>query len=275
MKNALTVDLEYWYSAEFVRNYVPEEKQDLANETILPIIDLLEQYDVKATFFVLGQVAEKYPNLIKEIHNRGHEIASHGYSHKTLYELGIEGFSKEIKLSIDILKSITGKPPLGFRAPSFSVNVKTSWALEVLEHHGFRYDSSIFPIKTKLYGVPNAPTVPYFPDKNDLTKENSHRKIKEFPLSVFTCLKFKVPVAGGFYLRILPLKLLLHFYKEINKHERPLILYFHSWETYHKLPRVKLPPVNSFITYYGIKNTLSKIEEIISKFEFQPLREFI
>lgn len=275
MKNALTVDLEYWYSAEFVRSYAPEEKQDLINETTLPIIDLLGQYDVKATFFVLGQVAERYPSLIKEIHNGGHEIASHCYSHKTLYELGMEGFRKEIKLSIDILKSITGEPPLGFRAPSFSITSKTSWALEVLEQYGFRYDSSIFPIKTKLYGVSNAPTVPYFPDNKDLTKESPNGKIKEFPPSVFTCSKFKVPVAGGFYLRILPLKLLLHFYREINNRGCPLVIYFHPWETYHYLPKVKLPPLNSFITYYGIKNTLSKIEEIISKFEFQPLREFI
>ena len=200
MKNALSIDLEFWYSAELVRPYA-QEGNDLIIEMVEPILDLLDTHNTKATFFVLGKVAKKYPELIKEIFEKGHEIASHSYSHKTLFELGKDGFENEIRSSVSILRKITGERVRGFRAPTFSISNETIWALDILEKYGFDYDSSVFPIRTKLYGVPNAPLHPYWPSFEDISKEDEGHRILELPLTVCKFYFMKIPIAGGFYLR--------------------------------------------------------------------------
>ena len=163
MDNALTIDLEFWHSPELLRGFLTEERDgpidDLIFEMTKPILDVLDEYNVKATFFVLGLVAEKYPELIEEIYDKGHEVASHAYSHKTLFELGKDEFEREMDKSVQLLRHITKENPIGFRAPSFSVDNSTKWVFDVLKKHGFRYDSSIFPIKTRLYGLSDAPTI--------------------------------------------------------------------------------------------------------------------
>jgi len=157
--NALSIDLEYWYSTELVRKHVTSVRKgdEQIVEAVTPILDLLDRYDTKATFFVVGTVARRYSQVVRTIFEKGHEIASHSYSHLTLHELGKERFEEEISKSIKVLESITGEKPIGFRAPTFSVDNSTRWALEILKRHGFKYDSSVFPVKTRLYGVPNAP----------------------------------------------------------------------------------------------------------------------
>ena len=172
IRNALTIDLEYWYSPELVRGFVVGNKDDLIMEMTKPMLGILDEFGVSATFFVLGEVAKKHPELVEEVYERGHEIGSHAYSHKTLYELGKDKFENEINLSVQLLQHIIKEKPIGFRAPSFSVNNSTRWAFDVLEKHGFKYDSSIFPIKTKLYGVPNAPLHIYKPSADDVAKED-------------------------------------------------------------------------------------------------------
>lgn len=200
MINALSIDLEYWWCSEFLTEYLPEKRDDQFPESVIPLLDLLDKYKTKATFFVLGAVAEHHPDLIEEIYNKGHEIACHAYSHKTLYELGREEFEKEITKSLELIGKYN---PIGFRAPSFSINNETKWAFEILEKYGFKYDSSIFPIKTMLYGVPNAPVNMYRPSKKDVSKHDPNGTIVEFPLTVINMGK-NVPIAGGFYLRALP-----------------------------------------------------------------------
>ncbi|MCD6572939.1 MAG: polysaccharide deacetylase family protein [Thermoplasmata archaeon] len=274
MVNALSIDLEYWWCSEFLKKYLPEDKNeldDLIFDSLYPLLELLDKHNTKATFFVLGMVAEKYPQLIEEIYKKGHEIASHAYSHTTLYELGREGFEEEIKKSINIL----GKyKPIGFRAPSFSINNSTKWAFEVLEKYGFKYDSSIFPIRTMLYGVPNAPVHIYRPSKNDVTKHDPDGQIIEFPLTIFRCLGKNIPIAGGFYLRVFPLWFLRWGIKRINRN-RPVVIYIHPWETYPKIPRLKVPLFSRFVTYYGINSALKKFETLLKEFEFKPIREVL
>ncbi len=273
MKNALSIDLEFWYSAELVNPY-RQDSNDLIIEMTEPILNLLDSHNTKATFFVLGEVAEKYPELIKEIYDKGHEIASHSYSHRTLYELGKEEFREEIKKSVSILKKITGENVKGFRAPTFSINNETKWALNILENFGFKYDSSIFPMRTNLYGVPNAPLCPYRPSFEDLSKENQYNeyKILEIPLTIYKFRFIKIPVAGGFYLRALPLKLFTEIIKNINKNNFS-ILYVHPWELFPFAPRVNLPLASKIITYYHIEQSLYKLECLLNTFNYSSIED--
>lgn len=274
MINAMTVDLEYWYSSEFLAKSFPENREEQVAEATIPILNLLDKYSTKATFFVLGTVAEHNPGLVATIFEKGHEIASHAYSHKTLYDLGKEEFEQEIAKSVELIESITGEKPLGFRAPSFSINQSTSWAFEILEKYGFRYDSSIFPIKTMLYGVPDAPLHPYRPSLNDITKEGTNGRIVEFPMTVLKVGK-NIPIAGGFYLRVLPYWFLKLAIMRVNK-VRPAIIYIHPWETYPKTPRLKnISLFSRFITYYGINTALKKLEGLLKDFEFAPVSKVL
>jgi polysaccharide deacetylase family protein (PEP-CTERM system associated) len=270
MINALSIDLEYWWSIEFLRSYSLEKKNDCVVESLNPIIKLLDSYNIRATFFVLGELAEKYPELIEEIHEKGHEIASHGYSHTALYNLTHKQFDEELKRSIDILKKYH---PIGFRAPSFSINNETRWALEALKKFGFKYDSSIFPIKTSLYGVPDAPLTMYRPSLDNVIMHDPNGQIIEIPLTVLKIGK-NIPVSGGFYMRALPSSCMIWALKQVNK-QRPAIIYFHPWETYSLIPRVNLPLAKRIITYYGLSNTLTKLEKLCKNFKFQPMREFL
>lgn len=274
MINALTIDLEPWYVGEFLTKYLPEKRDDQVEEAVRPLLSLLDNHEAKATFFVLGLVAEKHPVLVREIYDKGHEIASHGYSHKTLYVLGKRNFEEEIKKSVGLLESITGEKPIGFRAPSFSIDHSTGWAFDILSKYGFKYDSSIFPIKTMLYGVPDAPIYPYRPSRDGIASHNGDGDIIEFPMTVLKIGK-NIPIAGGFYLRVLPLWFLRFAIGKVNK-TRAAIIYIHPWETYHNTPRLDSVPLFSrFVTYHGIDSALNKIEALLERFRFKPLREFL
>ena len=273
MINALCIDLEPWYSAELVKRYLSKPETDYEDqiiESITPILKLLDKHNTKATFAVLGIVAEKYPELIKNLHASGHEIASHAYSHKTLYDLGKKEFEQEIIKSIKLLENITGEKPIGFRAPSFSINNSTQWALEILEKYGFKYDASIFPIKTNLYGVPKAPLFPYRPSKKDVSLEDSTGNMIEFPNTVLK-LGMNVPVTGGFYFRFFPIIYQKLAIKRINK-TRSALLYIHPWETYPKTPRIKnMPCFSRFVTYYAVDKALIKFDELLRTFKFASM----
>jgi polysaccharide deacetylase family protein (PEP-CTERM system associated) len=275
MLNALTFDLEFWWCSEFLHHVEPEKEKDYIEETARPILEILEKYGIEATFFVLGKVAERYPRLVKSIQEAGHEIASHGYSHKLIWQLGRKGFEDDVKKSVDILKSITGKMPGGFRASNFSLNRETSWALDILERLGFEYDSSIFPANRKLiglYGEPNAPLQPYRPSKSDITKP-AKDGIMEFPLTACRILGVNVPVAGGFYLRFWPLWFLKMAIRNVNKQGRPAIIYVHPWEAYPKIPRRELSFSSRFKRRYGMSSALGKLECLLKKFDFCPIRD--
>lgn len=273
MINAIVVDLEYWHSPELVRGHSDGECTDQLMDSLDPILELFDRYRVAATFAVLGKLAEEHPEVIKKIHEKGHEIASHCWSHKTLYELGPNGFEEEIDKSVDLLSSVTGERPVGFRAPSFSINESTKWAFNVLEKYNFEYDASIFPIKTMLYGVPEAPLHIYKPSKEDITKNDPHGKIIEFPMTVLK-MGGNIPIAGGFYLRLLPLWFLKYGISRVNQ-ERPAILYIHPWEMYSKTVRLQLPLFKRLITYYGIDSSLEKLEELLKEFKFTAIRNVI
>ena len=277
MKNALTIDLEDWYHPELVRKYVHGIPKSQISDSANQIIRLLDKYDVKATFFILGDVATKNPKLIKMIHDKGHEISSHGMSHLPLWNLDYDRFSKELKTFKRIVKSILGENAEihGFRAPTFSLDHTTNYGIRCLIDNYFQYDSSIFPAKTRLYGIDNAPCSIYRVSQSNLCVEDDSSKIIEFPLTVFRMGRTRIPVSGGFYLRVIPYFVLKVLLKSINK-KRPFVIYFHPWETFPKTPRIKeIGFKNYIITYYGIDNCLGKIEKILRDFEFEPMRNVI
>jgi polysaccharide deacetylase family protein (PEP-CTERM system associated) len=268
--NALVIDLEHWHCIELLRNCPLEDPVDQVPEAVRPILNLLDKYETKATFAILGTVAKQHPELVEEIYSKGHEIASHAWSHKTLYELGKDGFEEEVKKSVKILKYITGEGPIGFRAPSFSIDNSTKWALDILVKYGFKYDASIFPIKTGLYGMPNACVHIYRPSADNLAEDDPFGKIVEFPMTVMK-MGVNIPISGGFYLRLLPIWFLKYAIRKVNK-ERPVIIYIHPWETYIETPKVKLPLFSMFVTYYGIESALSKLEALLAEFKFKPVK---
>lgn len=248
-----------------------ENHEEQVVASVLPLLDLLDRYKVKATFAVVGVLAEKHPELVKSIFEKGHEVASHSYYHTRLHDLGEERFEEDTRKCVALLESITGEKPIGFRAPTASVDNSTKWAFSILKKYGFKYDSSIFPMRTMLYGVSKAPLHPYRPSMDDVTKESLNGEIIEFPNTVLK-LGVNIPIAGGFYFRVLPFWFLKFAIKKVNE-TRPGLIYIHPWETSAKTPRLTgMGALPQFITYYGIDSSLSKLERLLKEFEFQPIR---
>ena len=224
MVNALTIDVEDGWSI-FSRDWL--HKQISPTEAVVKdtewLLNLLEGKNVKATFFVLGDVAKKYPFLVKKIADRGHEIGSHGFSHKQIFKLNQDQVPDEITMSKQLLEDITGQTILGYRSPAFSIMPETKWALEVLAEEGYCYDSSVYPIKGKRYGWPGF--------SKDICKITlpSGRSIIEVPLSTVTVFGKTLPVAGGGYIRHFPYTVTKWAIRCIQK-ERPAIIYCHPYE---------------------------------------------
>lgn len=268
--HALTVDLEEWFDAEFVRRHGSVNRISTAESGVSKLLDLFEKYRVRATFFVVGTVARALPDLIRRVQREGHEIACHGLTHRPLWELSKAEFRRELQGFQETLDDILGPTRVyGFRAPTFSLETSTAWAIDVLQELDYLYDSSVFPFRTPLYGLPDAPHRPYYIRSDALTVQSSGG-ILEFPLTVARLGRWTLPVAGGFYLRALPTDLLVGLLKKVAKH-RPLILYVHPWECSTQTPRVRLPLLQGVITYYGIRSTLAKVERLLQAFSFCPL----
>jgi len=271
MDNILSIDLEEWYHPQYVKSKVQGNKEERITHSLNKTLHLLNEYKVNVTFFVVGEIAEKRSELIEKISKNEHEIAFHGYHHEPLWKLNRETLQHEIER----FRVLTREKCLGFRAPSFSLNNETKWALKVLENAGFKYDSSVFPTKTFLYGVPRAPMRPYKPSHENIAEEDEDAKLWEFPLLVYTMAGFRIPIAGGFYLRFFPLDLMKDAIKRMNKYGFPAVIYVHNWELDVGTPKLKLGPYKSFVTYYNIKETARRLKHLLSNFRFTSFRNYI
>lgn len=271
MQNIITVDLEEWYHPEYVKNQVslPEEKRILQSLEIT--LALLRKWGMQATFFVVGELVEQHPEIIDKLRENNHEIAFHGFHHEPLWNLEAETFQSQI----DKFSSMIGEKCAGFRAPSFSLNQQTKWALKVLERSGYRYDSSLFPAKTPLYGVANAPTLPYKPSYENIAKNDESSRLWEFPLLVYRLKGIRVPVAGGFYMRFFPVNLVVKAIRKLNKTGVPAVIFFHNWELDPETPRLKLGLYRYFVTYHKLKQTEKKLERLLSRFEFTSVEGYM
>ena len=277
--NALTIDVEDWYHPELVRSHLdstsPSEK---VSQAILPILNLLDQYKVKASFFILGDVAKECPDLVRKIYKEGHEIGSHGMSHRMLGDLGEEGLRNELLGFQNLIREILGDVKIkGFRAPTFSLHQQTKWALPILKEFGYLYDASLFPMQfigNRLYGVDQAPRFPYRICFDNPSQEDPNSPLWEFPAAVVPLGRLKIPVSGGFYLRVLPLWFFKWALKRINR-EGPFNIYLHPWECDINTPKVSLPLSSRWITYYGINRAIKKLEELLKHFSFSRVDEIL
>jgi peptidoglycan-N-acetylglucosamine deacetylase len=267
--NALAIDLEDWYHPELVRQKAGSSPASLVEEATRPLLDLFEKYGVKVSFFVVGDVAEKNPDFIRSLFEKGHEIGCHGFSHRPLWDLDVGLFREELGRFRDVIQRIVGPVEIkGFRAPTFSMDNRTKWALPVLREFGYRYDASVFPVKLNpLYGVNGAPTRPYRISFEDVTREDAASPLLEFPMSLLNLKGLKIPLAGGFYLRFFPFPVLNRGLRRMNR-SQPFLLYFHPWEGSMETPRLKLSLYSRFITYYGIRTALGKVEGLLKRYAF-------
>jgi polysaccharide deacetylase family protein (PEP-CTERM system associated) len=273
MLNALTIDVEDWYHPELVRHHLSEEEQQGQIERSSQLLlDLLQDRRVKATFFVVGEVARRQPGLIEAIVAQGHELACHGMSHRPLWELTPDEFRCELEeFAVTIEELVPGARMLGFRAPTFSLDNGTRWALAVLKEYGYRYDSSVFPTRTPAYGVSGCPLIPYRPSAEDVAVADKGGDLVEFPLSVWAWAGLRVPVCGGFYLRALPFGFVNFCMRQISR-KRPLAVYVHPWEMYRDTPRLSVPLVARFITYYNLDEMIHRFTALLDGFRFAPMK---
>jgi polysaccharide deacetylase family protein (PEP-CTERM system associated) len=274
---ALSVDLEDYYHPELIRRHSPPGAafQSRVEASTLPLLDLIEHHGVKATFFIVGEVIRPAARIIERIARGGHEIGCHTHSHRPLWELSPDSFREELRSFRRDLREVAGNVEVrGFRAPTFSVDSRTAWALRVLEEEGYTYDSSIVPARGPLYGCPGAPRGIYRPAALDLTRDDPAGRIVEFPAPVTSLAGARLPMGGGIYLRVLPFPLYERFVRGILS-ARPFFLYVHPWETDPEIPRVDLPAFSRWATYSGMKGMLRKVEKLLTRIRFTTMRSVL
>lgn len=273
-RNVFSVDLEDYYMVSGFSGAIRFEDWDRFEGRIEgsteKLLDLLHRHDVRATFFVLGWVARKYPDLIRRIHSNGHEIASHGYNHKPVFGMTPEEFQRDMTLTRDILEDITSETVIGYRAPSYSITRESIWALGILIKLGFRYDSSIFPIHHDFYGYPDFARSPVA-----VTVEGAG-KILEIPMSTIRILGRNIPVCGGGYFRLYPFAFTEWSIRHLNRQENlPAIFYIHPWELDEGQPKVNAGAIRTLRHRINIAKTESRIRELLNIFPFCSFREWL
>jgi len=272
--NVLGIDFEEWYHPELIKNHVKnDQKIPKIFKGIDIILDLLNKHNISATFFVVGEILQHDPELIDKIISNDHEIAFHTMHHDRIDSLN---FSNKFDDELKEFQKLTNDKSKGFRAPTFSLNEKSSFIIKMLEKYNYIYDSSIMPAKTSMYGNPNAEKKPYKITSENLENNSENGKLWEFPLMVTKLLGKQIPAAGGFYLRTLPLYMIKNAIKNYEKEHMPACFYVHSWElTPELMPRIPLSQKNNFITYHNIEKTLPKLDQLLSNFNFTSFQKYI
>ena len=274
IQNALTVDVEDYYQVSGFESGIQRDDwpsfPSRVVENTLRILDLLRNRDIKGTFFVVGWIADRHPELVREIDRAGHEIGSHSYWHRLVYDLTPEEFREDLRRSRDILEDIVGKPVTAFRAPSFSIVQRSLWALEILADEGFTVDSSVFPIHHDRCGIPDAPRQPYVCD-------TAAGPLWEFPASVARLGRVNLPVSGGGYFRLLPYSVSSRLLRRINmRQKQPFVFYVHPWELDPRQPRLKVSSrAMRFRHYVNLATTEAKFMRLLSQFSFGRLDEVL
>lgn len=282
MNNVLTFDVEEYFHAEAFAGVIrPEDWPTFGSRVVDAterLLDILDYADVRATFFVLGWVAERQPGLVQEIHARGHELACHGYSHQMISRLTPQEFAEDVKRAKKVIEEIAGTRVIGYRAPTFSVTRQTLWSLEVLMEAGFRYDSSIFPIVHDRYGIPDAPRfahrIPIVGNRIPIVGNGC--AMAELPLSTLSVFGRRLPVAGGGYFRLLPYGLTRLAIRHLNKVERqPAVVYLHPWELDRDQPRLSVGRLTRVRHSINIAETEDKLCRLLADFRFAPAAQVL
>jgi polysaccharide deacetylase family protein (PEP-CTERM system associated) len=310
-RNILTIDVEDYFQVENFKgviNFSDWEKYELrVVKNTEKILEILAKKNVKATFFVLGWVAERTPELVEKIYKEGHEVACHGYAHQLIYKQTPQEFRADLRKAKAILENVIREPILGYRAPTYSITKESIWALDVLAEEGFKYDSSLFPIRRDKGGLVNAPRFPHriYNGKNGAQEHKStgaHRSLRvtgyalretqnsspetryskpetpylwEFPISTVRMLNKNIAFSGGGYFRLLPYKFIKWSVEAVNREGYPAIVYLHPWEFDPQQPRVKADYISRFKHYVNIDKTEKKLKQLLDDFEFTTVREYL
>jgi polysaccharide deacetylase family protein (PEP-CTERM system associated) len=266
--HALSVDVEDWFQVLNMAQVIDRadwDKQQLrCADATKRLLDLFERRSARATFFCLGWIAERMPDVIAEIRRAGHEIGSHGYDHRLLPDLGRDGFRQDLERTAAVLHGITGERPRAFRACTWSVTARTPWAIDELLAAGIELDSSIQPVRHPDYGVPGAPTTPY-------RLAGSAGELVEFPPLTWDIFGRQLPVGGGGYLRLFPLAMLRAGLRQKAARETPGCLYLHPWEVDPEQPRQRLGGIRGFRHYVNLKATYTKLDRLLAQFPFTTM----
>mgnify|MGYP001598640227 CR=1 FL=1 len=270
IRHVLSFDVEDWYQGFLSRRIggwqdTPSREADIVDH----ILELLQEARVSATFFVLGQFAEREPAVVSKIARAGHEVASHGYAHKPLRSFSQESFRSDLKRSIDVLENIIGDKVIGHRATSWSLMKSSLWALETMAELGLRYDSSIFPTSFHKFGLPSSPPYPH------RIVLDSGNWLTEFPAQVLSVGLLRIPAAGGFYLRALPLVFSKAALKQSERRRSHGMVYLHPYDLDADVPRIKVPLAFRVIRYYNLGKTETYLRSLLSSFRFSPIKDLL
>jgi polysaccharide deacetylase family protein (PEP-CTERM system associated) len=267
--NAMTIDVEDYFHVSVFDGVVPRSQWEQLEARVTSntdrLVDLLAEYQVTATFFILGWVAERCPDLVRRIASQGHEIASHGFAHRLVYDQTPAAFRDDVKRAKAMLESIAGRRVHGFRAPSYSVTPRSLWAIDVLIEEGYTYDASIFPIRHDRYGIPSSPRHPFRFERNG-------RVLVEAPASTVRIGSMNLPIGGGGYFRILPYGWTRWGIDRVNRVEkRPAIFYLHPWEIDPGQPPLRAGILSRFRHYHNLAATEQRLRRLLTDFKFGPL----
>jgi polysaccharide deacetylase family protein (PEP-CTERM system associated) len=274
MRNALTIDVEDYYHVSGFESIIRFEDwgryESRVERNTYRLLDLLDSHCTKATFFVLGWLAEQHPQLVRSIHERGHEVASHGYAHRCIYTQTPEQFRQETRRSLRLLQDVIGHAVYGYRAASYSITQQSLWALDILQEEGFTYDSSVFPIRHDRYGIPDYPRFCH------TVSDRGGNTLIEFPISTVRLAGANIPVAGGGYFRLFPYAFTRWGIRRINQRElQPALVYLHPWEIDPAQPRIPAAALARFRQYINLHKTEGRLTRLLHDFAFGTVREVL
>jgi len=269
ISNAMTIDVEDYFQVSAFDGVVARDAWDRMPSRVVAntrkLLQLFDEAGIKATFFVLGWVAERHPQLVRDIASAGHELASHGYGHRLVYDQSRDVFREDVRRAKRVIEDLGGQPIRGYRAPSYSITKKSLWALDVLAEEGYAYDASIFPIRHDRYGIPDAPRHPYMVGKNG-------HALLEAPPSTVRMAGTNLPIAGGGYFRLLPYWWTRWGIAQLNnKEQRPAIFYLHPWEIDPEQPRLDASALSRFRHYRNLDKTEARLKKLLTEFRFGTL----
>jgi polysaccharide deacetylase family protein (PEP-CTERM system associated) len=266
-----TVDVEEYFQVKALESAVSRAEWGSCPSRLARSIDsllaVLDRHGATGTFFVLGWIAKHRPEVVRAIAAAGHEIASHGFWHERVTALDREAFREDVSSSKRTLEDLIGAEVMGYRAPSFSIIPGWEWAFDVLIEEGYRYDSSLFPIRRRGYGYPGARRVPH-------VIQRASGRIAEFPLATTSILRYPVPAAGGGYLRQFPLAVIRRAFREASERSEPATFYIHPWEIDSDQPRLPVSALNRLRHYRGLDGTLARVDQLLDEFRFGAIASY-
>lgn len=274
MVNALTFDVEDYFQVQAFADVIRREHWDhypsRVESNTYRVLEILAHHNIRATFFILGWIAQRCAGLVRDIQSAGHEIGSHGYHHQMIGSSSHEEFRGDVMRAKAVLEDQLGSTVSSYRAPSYSITARTLWALDVLGEAGFERDSSIFPVLHDHYGIPDAPRFPHY------RQVANHRIIVEFPPSTLRCGRVNVAIAGGGYFRLFPYSFTSWGIHRINTREhQPAMVYLHPWEFDPDQPRIAASWRSRIRHYQNLRSTESKFRRLLEEFSWAPMSEVL